>query len=60
MDLVTFAPSLKEEGDSAAEERWESDGGHPAQREQLACDVRTEDARIVYPGRTIKASPLKF
>ncbi len=44
MDSLTFASSQKEESDSAAERRWESEGGNPGQLQQLSCDDRKEDA----------------
>ena len=44
MDSLTFASSQKEESDSAAERRWENEGGNPGQLQQLPCDDRNEDA----------------
>jgi hypothetical protein len=44
MDSLTFASSQNEESDSAAERRWENEGGNPAQLQQLPCDDRKEDA----------------
>jgi hypothetical protein len=47
MDALTFARSQNEESDSAAERRWENEGGNPRQLEQLLCDDRKEDAQPV-------------
>jgi hypothetical protein len=44
MDSLTFASSQKEESDSAAERRWENEGGNPGQLQQLPCDDRKEHA----------------
>jgi hypothetical protein len=44
MDSLIFASSQNEESDSAAERRWENEGGNPAQLQQLPCDDRKEDA----------------
>ena len=44
MDSLTFASSQNEENDSAAERRWENEGGNPAQLQQLPRDDRNEDA----------------
>jgi hypothetical protein len=44
MDSLIFASSQNEESDSAAERRWENEGGNPAQLQQLPCDGRKEDA----------------
>jgi hypothetical protein len=44
MDSLTFASPQKEESDSAAERRWENEGGNPAQLQQIPCDDRKEDA----------------
>jgi hypothetical protein len=44
MDPLTFASSQREESDSAAERRWENEGGNPGQLQQLPCDDRKEDA----------------
>ncbi len=44
MDSPTFANSQKEESDSAAERRWENEGGNPGQLRQFLCDHRKEDA----------------
>jgi hypothetical protein len=44
MDSLIFASSQNEENDSAAERRWENEGGNPAQLQQLRCDDRKEDA----------------
>jgi hypothetical protein len=44
MDSPTFASSQKEESDSAAERRWENEGGNPGQLQQLPCDDRKGDA----------------
>jgi hypothetical protein len=43
MDPLTFASSQNEEGDFAAERRWEDEGGNPGQLQQ-SCDDRKEDA----------------
>jgi hypothetical protein len=40
---LTFASSQKEESDSAAERRWENEGGNSGQLQQLPCDDRKED-----------------
>jgi hypothetical protein len=40
---LTFASSQNEEGDFAAERRWENDGGNPGQLQQLPCNDRKED-----------------
>jgi len=44
MDPLTFASSQNEEGDFAAEQRWESEGGNPGELQQALCDDRKEDA----------------
>jgi hypothetical protein len=44
MDSMTFASSQKQESDSAAERRWENEGGNPGQLQQLPCDDWKEDA----------------
>jgi len=44
MDSLTFASSQKEESDSAAERRWENEGGNPGQLQQLPSDDWKEDA----------------
>jgi hypothetical protein len=41
---MTFASSQNEECDSAAERRWENEGGNPGQLQQLPRDDRKEDA----------------
>jgi hypothetical protein len=43
MGPVTFASSQNEESDSAAERRWENEGGNPGQLQQLSCDDRKDD-----------------
>jgi hypothetical protein len=55
MASLTLASSQKEESDSAAERRWENEGGNPAQLQQLPCDDRNEDARIGPARGTLKA-----
>ena len=44
MDPLTFASSQNEEGDFAAEQRWESEGGNPGELQQALSDDRKEDA----------------
>ena len=44
MESLTFASSQKEESDSAAERRWENEGGKSVQLQPLPCDYRKEDA----------------
>lgn len=44
MASLTLASLQNEESDSAAERRWENEGGNPAQLQQLLCDYRKEDA----------------
>jgi hypothetical protein len=44
MDSLTFVSSQKQESDSAAERRWENEGGNPGQLQQLPWDDREEDA----------------
>jgi hypothetical protein len=44
MDLLTFVSSQNEESDSAAERRWENEGGNAGQLHPLLCDDRKEDA----------------
>ena len=44
MDSLIFATSQKEESDSAAERRWENEGGNAWQLQQLPRDYRNEDA----------------
>ena len=39
MDPLTFASSQNEESDSAAERRWENEGGNPGQLQQLPCEM---------------------
>ena len=39
MDSLTFASSQKQESDSAAERRWENEGGNPGQLQQLPCEM---------------------
>ena len=42
MDSLTFASSQKEESDSAAERRWENEGGNPGQLQQLPCEMTAD------------------
>jgi hypothetical protein len=44
MDPLTFTSSQSEESDSAAERRWENEGGNPGQRQRLPCEDQKEDA----------------
>jgi hypothetical protein len=44
MDSLTFASSQNEESDSAAERRWENEGGNPGQLQHFPRDYRKEDA----------------
>ena len=39
MDPLTFVSSQKQESDSAAERRWENEGGNPGQLQQLPCEM---------------------
>ena len=39
MASLTLASSQKEENDSAAERRWENEGGNPGQLQQLPCEM---------------------
>ena len=39
MPSLTFASSQKEESDSAADRRWENEGGNPGQLQQLPCEM---------------------
>ena len=55
MDSPTFAISQKEESDSAAERRWENEGGNPGQLQQSLCDDRKEDATNAPARGTLKA-----
>jgi hypothetical protein len=55
MDSLTFASSQKEENDSAAERRWENEGGNPGQLQQLPCDDRKENATNAPARGTLKA-----
>jgi hypothetical protein len=55
MDSLTLASPQKEESDSAAERRWEDEGGNPGQLQQLPCDDRKEDATIAPVRDTLKA-----
>jgi hypothetical protein len=59
-DLLTFASSQKEESDSAAERRWENEGGNPGQLQQLPCDDRKEDATTAAAQGALKAFRYKF
>ena len=54
MDPLTFASSQKEETDSAAERRWENEGGNPGQLQQLLRDDRKDDATTVPARGTLK------
>ena len=53
---LTFASSQKEEGDSAAERRWENEGGNPGQLQQSLCDDRKEDAITGLARDTLKVA----
>jgi len=55
MDSMTFASSQKQESDSAAERRWENEGGKPGQLQQLPRDDRNEDATTGPAQGTLKA-----
>jgi len=55
MDSLTFASSQKQESDSAAERRWENEGGNPGQPQQLPCDDRKENATTGPAQRALKA-----
>jgi hypothetical protein len=59
MDSLTFASSQKEESDSAAERRWENEGGNPAQLQRLPCDDRKEGATTGPARGALKASCYK-
>ena len=39
MDSLTFASSQRQESDSAAERRWENEGGNSGQLQQLPCEM---------------------
>ena len=39
MDSLTFVSSQRQESDSAAERRWENEGGNPEQLQQLPCEM---------------------
>ena len=39
MDSLTFVSSQRQESDSAAERRWENEGGNPGQLQQLPCEM---------------------
>jgi len=54
MDSLTFASSQKEESDSAAERRWENEGGNPGQLQQLPCDYQKEDATTQSDARRVE------
>ena len=45
MDPLTFASLPNEECDSAAERRWENEGGNPGQLQPLPCDDRKENCK---------------
>jgi hypothetical protein len=51
MDPLTFASSHNEESDSAAQRRWENEGGNPRQLQQLPCDDQKEGATTPQPVR---------
>jgi hypothetical protein len=55
MDSLTFASSQKEESDSAAERRWENEGGNPGQLQQLSCDDRKDDVTTGLAQGALKA-----
>jgi hypothetical protein len=56
MDSLTLASSQKEESDSAAERRWENEGGNPGQLQQLPCDDRKGVATTAPVRGTLKHS----
>ena len=39
MDPLTFVSSQRQESDSAAQRRWENEGGNPWQLQQLPCEM---------------------
>jgi hypothetical protein len=39
MDPLTFVISQRQESDSAAQRRWENEGGNPGQLQQLPCEM---------------------
>jgi hypothetical protein len=39
MDSLTFVSSQRQESDSAAERRWENEGGNPGQFQRLPCEM---------------------
>jgi hypothetical protein len=55
MDSLTVASSQKQESHSAAERRWENEGGNPGQLQQLCCDDQKEDATTGPARGTLKA-----
>jgi len=55
MDSLTFANSQKEESNSAAERRWENEGGNPGQLQQLPCDDWKKDATTAPTRGALKA-----
>jgi hypothetical protein len=55
MDSLTLASSQNEESDSAAERRWENEGGNQRQLQQLPCDDRKQDATTAPVRGTLKA-----
>jgi hypothetical protein len=55
MGSLTFASSQRQESDSAAERRWENEGGNPGQLQPLPCDYRKEDATNAPARGTLKA-----
>jgi hypothetical protein len=57
MDPLTFASSQNEEGDCAAERRWENEGGNPGQLQQSLCDDdRKENATTGLARDTLKVA----
>jgi hypothetical protein len=55
MGSLTFVSSQRQENDSAAERRWENEGGNPGQLQPLPCDYRKEDATNASARGTLKA-----
>jgi hypothetical protein len=55
MDRLIFASSQNQESDSAAERRWENEGGNPGQLQESACDDRKEDVTTGPARGTLKA-----
>jgi hypothetical protein len=60
MDSLTFASSQKQESDSAAERRWENEGGKLGQLQQSPCDDRKEDATTCPAQGALKAFRYKI